>query len=48
MNSQLTPEDKLFIIENRMHMSMNIMAKEINKSYAQIRNYMITNNLQLN
>jgi hypothetical protein len=48
MKQQLTPEEKIFITENRLEISMNQMSKQLNKSYSVIREYMIKNNLQLN
>lgn len=43
----LTPKEESYIKENRLKKSMIDMAKEINRSYNHVRDYMHENQLQL-
>lgn len=47
MKQQLTSEEKLFIIENRLEISMVELSRQFGKSYALVRRYMKDNQLEL-
>lgn len=47
MATTLTTTEKVFILENRLSLSMNDMADQLNVGYSSVRNYMVANNLQL-
>lgn len=46
-NLELTPEQKTFITENRLELSMNDLSKALNLPYYRVKKFLKQNNLQL-
>tara|TARA_R110002111_G_scaffold59176_4_gene99691 strand:- start:338 stop:673 length:336 start_codon:yes stop_codon:yes gene_type:complete len=47
MKKELTAQEKVFIAENRLTMSMNDFATHLNTTYNVVRKYMKANNLMI-